>query len=292
MPEPERSLWEQFDSDVEPWRRGRLALVWIALVNLASQAFIFVLGIIAGATEYLFWLATGSILFWLQFYFIWIGVHWIRWVAGAWSGLCGFAYVIWGLRDGNELQIAFGCINIVIGVYLGLSPSVYFFAKHQQEKRNWLHSLAIAGIFLLLFFTLLLGSMGLAGYRARLETQAREFADEAFTRIFAEHDTYYFLDRMTERGLAASGGRGGATKFLVYTESNTGKVHGIKAATTQVRIKYQFPMDISAVGIAVSEAVGAHGSLQLRIEIEQDAGGGWKFNSIFWHYLDPNFRKQ
>ena len=27
-------------------------------------------------------LAIFALLFWLQFYFIWIGVHWVRWLNG------------------------------------------------------------------------------------------------------------------------------------------------------------------------------------------------------------------
>ena len=214
MSQETRPLWEQLDSEVEPWRRGRLVLVVIALLNLSFQGLILCVGIILGETEGLLRFTTFWVLFWLQFYFIWIGVHWIRWLAGAWAGLTGFAYLIWGWRDGNVYEIAFACINLFIGVYLGLSPSVYFFAKHQQERRKWPHSLAVGAVFLLLFVTLYLGTVGVSGYRARLEAEACDFADRAFPRIFTDHDTYFFLDEITERGLAAFGGRARATKFL------------------------------------------------------------------------------
>jgi hypothetical protein len=35
-----RSLWEQFDSEVEPWRRGRIMLLSIAAFYLVAQSLI------------------------------------------------------------------------------------------------------------------------------------------------------------------------------------------------------------------------------------------------------------
>src|ERR1700731_824030 len=99
MPPETRSLWEQLDSEVEPWRRGRMVLIVIGLLHFAFQALLFAAGIVLGDTEGLVKLATVSVLFWLQFYFIWIGVSWVRWMAGAWAGAVGFVYLIWGWRD-------------------------------------------------------------------------------------------------------------------------------------------------------------------------------------------------
>ncbi len=283
MAKEERSLWEQLDSDVEPWRRGRLVLVLIALLNLVCQALVFAWGIVLGETEGLLWLVTVSVLFWLQFYLIWIGVHWIRWLAGASAGLTGFAYVIWGVRDGNLFEIAFGCIDLFIGAYLGLSPSVYFFAKHQQERRSWFHSLAVAAVFVVLFMTLFLGTVGLSAYRAQLENEACDFADDAFVRIFAHHDTYFFLEHMTEQALVAGGGRGQLTKFLQYTTLQAGDVHEIKRAAAQLRLTYSWPDKLGCTGSANAEGIGARGPVQLQLILIRSAQG-WRIEDLSWRY--------
>ncbi len=285
MADESRSLWEQFDSEVEPWRRGRMVLVLIGLLNLILQALALTVWILLADIERILPLTASFAIFWLQFYFIWIGVHWIRWLSGAWSGLTGFGFLIWSIRDSDGIFFVIGGLNLLIGACLCL-PSVYFFAKRQRERRNWLHSIVIAAVMGMMILTLLFGSMGIQGYRAFIENEAQSFADETFSRVFTEHDTYYFLDHMTQRGLAATGGRAGATKFLQYTTLNAGDVQQIKPASTQVRIRYQFPMEISCIGVAVSEAKGAKGPLQLRIDIVQE-GRSWKFNSIFWQYRNP-----
>lgn len=285
--EENRSLWEQFDSDAEPWRRGRLVLVLIALLHLLLQALVFAWGVMIDDTEGLVIFSTLAVLFWLQFYLIWIGVHWIRWLAGAWAGLSGFAYVIWGLRDGNLFQIAFGCVSLFVGAYLGLSPAVYFFAKHQQERRNWLLSLAIAAVFVLLFITLGLGSLGLTGYRARLEAHAREFSDEAFGRIFTDHDTYFYLANLSEEGLAASGGQGPATKFLQTTTLQAGDVHNIKASEVKLHLFYRPPAKFGCTGTAITHGIGTKGEIKLRLDLNR-IGDRWKIDAIVWRYRNPN----
>src|SRR6266702_501096 len=99
MPPETRSLWEQLDSEVEPWRRGRLVLVSIGSFYLLLQVVSLFANLRLGNLEALSVSAASCAVFWLLFYLIWIGVNWIRWVAGAWCGLSGFAYLIWALRD-------------------------------------------------------------------------------------------------------------------------------------------------------------------------------------------------
>jgi hypothetical protein len=282
MPSEQRSLWEQFDSEVEPWRRGRMVLIVIALLNFSFQALIFAAGVIVGETEGLLKLAAVSVLFWLQFYFIWIGVHWIRWVAGAWSGLVGFAYLIWGWRDGNAPLIVFGCINLLVGTYLGLSPSVYFFAKRQQERRNWLHSLAVAAVFGLLFVSFYFGSAGLFAYKRQLEVDAREYAEDAFRKIFTDHDTSFFLTNVTKEALEKNGGTAFATRFLQQTTMKAGDVHDIEPVMSQVKVTYHFPTTLDCVGVMKTHGVGEHGRrLQLHLRIVEFSRG-WQISDVAW----------
>jgi hypothetical protein len=287
MREETRSLWEQFDSEVEPWRRGRFVLILIGLLNFVIQALNLTAHIILGDVEPLLPLVSIFVLFWLQFYLIWIGINWVRWLAGAWSGLTGFAFLIWGWVGGNSFLVVFGCINLVVGSYLGLSPSVYFFAKRQREKRNWLYSLSVAGVFGLIFLSFFMGSAGLSAFKSQLDGDGREFADQAFTRIFTEHDADFLLDRMTERGLAVSGGRAAVATFLQNTTRQTGDVHDIKQATAGLKLIYSFPTNFGCAGTITAEGIGTLGRVYLRLDVI-DSNQDWRIESLSWRYLDYN----
>src|SRR5437899_3246249 len=144
MPQETRSLWEQLDSEVEPWRRGRVALISIAALNFVLQALDIALHMLLGDIERVLFDAAVFVLFWLQFYFIWIGVHWIRWLAGAWAGVTGFCFIIWAVRDNNPVMGVFGAINLMVATYFCFSSSVYFFAKRQRETIRWKEAVGVA----------------------------------------------------------------------------------------------------------------------------------------------------
>jgi hypothetical protein len=283
MPSEPRSLWEQLDSEVEPWRRGRMVLIVIALLNLTLQALMFAAGIVLGETEGLLGLAAVSVLFWLQFYFIWIGIDWIRWLAGAWSGLVGFAYFIWGWRDGNAVLIVFGCINLLIGTYLCLSPSVYFFAKRQQERRNWLRSLTVAAVFALLFVSFYFGSVGLFAYKHQLEVDAREYAEDAVRKLFTDHDTSFFLTNLAKEALEKNGGTEFATRFLQHATLEAGDVHDIEPVIGKLKLTYHFPRKLDCVGMMTTHGLGEHGRLQIYLRIVE-FGRGWQITDVAWRY--------
>jgi len=281
--EDTRSLWEQYHSEVEPWRRGRAVILLIGLFNLVLQGLDLAAHIALGSVDVLLPRVAGFVVFWLQFYLIWIGIGWVRWLAAAWCGLVGFVFLIRGWVDGNSFLVVFGCINLIIGSYLGLSPSVYFFAKRQRERRNWIYSLSIAGILALIFLSFGMGSIGLSAYKAQLEAEAGRFADDAFRRIFANHDTEFLLDRMTERGLAASGGRELLTKFLETAAIQTGDVHDIRRASATLKLTYNFPSEFGCIGTVTAEGVGAAGPVQLRFDIIQ-SNQEWQIETLSWHY--------
>ena len=191
-PEP---LWREVVGDTEPWRRGRLFLILLAILTFCLQCLSFWGLVLAGDIQRMLGLGIFVLLFWLQFYFIWIGVHWVRWLNGGWSALWGFALLIWGFRDGSPLALVVGVYSLVVGCYLGFAPSVYFFAKRQRESVRWMESLIVAAVFLLVLGSLGAGVLGLMGHKAHLEQEARRFADTAFKRIFSDHDTYFLLDQ-------------------------------------------------------------------------------------------------
>ena len=70
MREDTRSLWEQYDSEIEPWRRGRVFLIWFGALTAISDLFACAVFILSGQIETLFIFAAIRTVFWVQFYFI------------------------------------------------------------------------------------------------------------------------------------------------------------------------------------------------------------------------------
>lgn len=279
-----RSLWEQLDSAVEPWRRGRAVLVSIGCCYFALQALFIAVLTAAGNIEQLLAFSVGCVLFWLQFYLIWIGIHWIRWVVGAWSGVVGFYWLLWGFHDANAVMASFGAANLLVASYFCLSSSVYFFAKRQREKRNWRHSVAVGAVFVLLFVTLFAGATGLRLFKLQLEAEAGEFAELVFVRTFAERDFYFCVGQMTDAALSASGGRDQMTTFLKYTLEQAGDVHDIRRTDSHLTISYEFPRRIRCAGIVLAEGDGLQGRVQLRLDVMR-TGEGWRIENISWRYV-------
>jgi hypothetical protein len=279
-------LWrEVVVGDTEPWRRGRVFLIIYGIISLANQAFILVNFVLQGLLDPLVLNAALIALFWLQFYFIWIGVSWVRWIQAGFGGLVSAALIIWGVRDGMMLWVGLGAIGFGLAAYLGLAPSVYFFANHQREKRNWKEVLAVAGVFFLLLASLGAGILGLAGYRASRQAEAREFADHAFQHIFAEHDSQFLLERTTERLMKEGGGMDGLTRFMQSTTMRTGKLHDIKPSTGTLRCWYKFPFGVGTYGEVFSEGMDDRGRVKLWMRIGE-GGQGWQIDAVRWNYID------
>ena len=248
IPKEPEPLWREVVGDPEPWRRGRLFLILLAVVTFCFQCLSFWGLIITGDIERVLVAGIVCLVFWLSYYFIWIGVHWVRWLIGGWNALVGFVLIIWGVRDGMGFAILIGLYSLGVGAYLGLAPAVYFFAKRQRESVRWGESLVIAAVFLLLLGSLTAGVLGLLGHKANVEREARKFADTAFKRIFTEHDTYFLLEHATENLLQIGGGRAGLSKFLQDATIRAGDVQDIKPAEGRLRFWYVFPWHFGSQG--------------------------------------------
>ena len=289
-PEP-APLWrEVVVGDTEPWRRGRRFVILYALINLANQGILLADLIFRGALDPLIYSGATAVIFWLQFYFIWIGVTWIRWLHAGLVLLIGFALTIWGMRDGVQLWIGIGLINLVLGAYLGFAPSVYFFGKRQRENRRWADVLVVAAVFLLTLGSLAAGIIGLAGYRARRLAEAREFADRAFRHIFTEHDTQFLVEHATARLMKEGGGMDALTRFLQDATMRAGDVHDIQPAVGDLRTWYHFPLNIGFYGEVTSEGVGDRGGIQLSMRIGED-GREWQIDAVWWRYWNADRRR-
>lgn len=291
MATPEAApLWRQVVvGDTEPWRRGRMFVVVYALINLANQGILLADVILRGFLDPLIYFGATAVIFWLQFYFIWIGVSWIRWLHAGLVLLIGFALTIWGVRDGVQLWIGIGLFNLVLGAYLGFAPSVYFFGKRQRQNRRWIDVLVVAGVFLLILGSLAAGIIGLAGYRARRLAEAREFADRAFRHIFTEHDTQFLVEHATARLVKEGGGMDSLTRFLQDATMRAGDVHDIAPAVGTLRSWYRFPLNIGFYGEVTAEGVGDRGGIQLSMRIGE-GGGEWQIDAVWWRYWTPDRR--
>ncbi len=281
-PEP---LWREVVGDTEPWRRGRLFLIILAALTFAFQCLSLWALILRGDIERVLLFGIVSLVSWLCFYFIWIGVHWVRWLIGGWNALFGFALIIWAFRDGAAFLVVFGLYHLGMGVYLGLAPAVYFFAKRQRESVRWKESLVIAAVFVLLLGSLIAGVLGLLGHKANLEAEARKFADTAFKRIFTEHDTYFLLEHASDRLLADAGGRGPLTKFLQDATLRAGDVHSIEPAVGALRFWYIIPSHIGIEGPMTARGVGNRTRIQMQMIIGETEGI-WQIHAIRWY---PDF---
>ena len=271
--------------DTQPWRRGRFFLVVVACLSLLGQGLLVASAIIAGVIEFAVLQAIVAAVYWLQFYFIWIGVHWVRWLNGAFSALCGFTLVIWGFRDGNTLGVIFGLFSFAVGCYMAVAPSVYFFAKRQKETVRLFESIAIAFGFLVLLGTLLAGFFGLLGYRANIEREARHFAHRAFHRIFDEHDTEFLLAHASERLEQSGGDRAALTAFMQDTAIRVGHVYNIAEPTGSLRFWYSFPFHISSEGPMTTAGQGNRHRIRMYLLVG-DESGDWQIHAIRW---DPEF---
>jgi hypothetical protein len=167
--EASEPLWQVVVGNKEPWRRGRLFLILFAIFSALVDLFAFGLLIFGGYLNALLFFAAVRSLFWLQYYFIWIGVHWVRWFQGGLSMLQGFAFFVWSFENQSGPMMLWGMFSIAAGAYLGFAPSVHFFATRQKENRQWLEAIAVAAVFGLLLASLASGVLGLFRYQAYLQ---------------------------------------------------------------------------------------------------------------------------
>jgi hypothetical protein len=283
MPPETRSLWEIYDSEVEPWRRGRFVLVLVAIFSAILQGVVFAAGIMMGDIQGLLVFSSICVVFWLPFYFIWIGVHWIRLLVGAVAGLSGFCSLIWGLRDSNGFLVLFGAINLLIGAYFCLSSSVYFFAKRQHENRSWLHSLIVAAVFILLLATFFLGSIGVFAYRTRLQADAIQFVAEAAEHIYTNEDRDWLLTHSTENALVELKGQN-LDVFFALMNRRPGPVLQISAASGPVHLVYHFPSRFTFIGHLSADGKSAYGPFRLHFLIF-NSGQAWQIERTWWEQL-------
>lgn len=284
-PEP---LWQVVVGDKEPWRKGRLFLVGFAILSVASDLFVGGHLILSGLITIFFAYAALRLLFWLQFYFVWIGVHWVRWLQGGLSVLYGFCSFIWSFERQSGVMFVAGVFFMATGLFLGLAPPVYHFAVRQRENRNWRESIMVGVVFLLLLVSLSSGILGLSRYERYYRDQAHHFADTAFESIFIRHDTSFLLEHASARALAEPGARNRLVFFVADAARRTGALHDLKPAQGIMLLHYQFPLSFFGVGEMRADGSGPPGHIVLQLRLNGEPGD-WRIDDIFWIYpgLEP-----
>lgn len=274
-------LWRSVVGEREPWRRGRLFLITTGVLAALSQLYLLALGIFGGLLDQVIADAIGILLFWLAFYFIWIGVHWVRWIQGACTALFGLTLALRGVEGSSGLLIVLGLFDLALGAYLALAPAIYFFALRQRESRSWQMAVAVAAIFALLVASLACGAWGLTIYRQMLASEARQFAGTAFRRLFAEHDTYFLLDHAAPRMLAPPFGRAYLTRYLQVATIRAGDVHAFQPAQGSVALRCGLPLKVYLEGDMQADAICERGHIVLSMHVH-GLPGNWLIDQLGW----------
>ena len=281
MTDETRSLWEVYESETEPWKRGRTILMWIGLFYFITQLLSFGVAILVGRIEQALLFAANACIFWFVFYLIWIGVHWLRWICGAWNMILGFCLVIWGWRDANPIDAIFGSIFFVIGVCFCLSPSVYAFALRQRESVRWKEAVLIGVVCFFVLISLGTALLGLAFVRQQRTAEASRFGNEAAYRIYNEHDVEWALAHVSARSLQNHGEE--RMRYFVAAAKRLGKFERISAARAIVRMGLQLPNRFVADAEVFSEARTESGPVQLHAVL-LDGGQGWEIDRMWWTF--------
>ena len=282
MSEETRSLWEIYDSEVPPWRRGRTILICIAFFHFLLQCLLAIGLALSGNLDRIFFFGLAAVLFWLQFYFVWIGVRWLRWLWGAWNIATGFCLIIWAWRDLSAIETFFGSMNMVIGVYL-FSPSVYFFAKRQKQTIRWKESLLFAAGCFLIMCNIAAAAVGFWFLFEERRRDACHFADQAGQYIYVSQDRDWAFAHVTRTSFDQNGSER-LNYFLDYTSTSLGSVQQISPANGTVRVHFRFPWRFESDAVLASRAESANGPAQLHF-ILLNSGKRWEIQHLWWDYL-------
>ena len=276
-----RSLWEVYESETEPWRRGRTILISTGLFYFITQLLSFGFAMLVGNIQQALILAANAILFWFVFYLIWVGVHWLRWICGAWNMILGFCLVIWGWRDANPIDAIFGCIFFAIGVSFALSPSVYTFALRQRESVHWKEAVLIGIACLLVLVSLGTALFGLALVHQQRRAAASRFGNEAAYRRYSEHDIEWAMAHVSARSLQNHGKE--RMRYFMAAAERLGKLQRISPSRAVVRMALQLPNRLVADAEVISQANTDSGPIELHAVL-LDAGQGWQIDRMWWTY--------
>ncbi|MDQ2868192.1 MAG: hypothetical protein M3R59_07265 [Verrucomicrobiota bacterium] len=281
MPNESRSLWEMYDAETEPWRRGRNILLIIGAVHFLLQCVPLYASLARSDIDRLLSTCVIVVTFWLQFYFVWIGVQWLRWVWGAWTMLVGFWLAICGWSYSIPFEIVAGLASLLMGAFL-LSPAVYFFAKHQKERLSWKRALVVGLACLLLLGNVVAISLFVAVVRFQRQREANEFAQSAVSEIFANRDRAWTLAHLSPESKRADN----ATMVDQFFAAVASKIKGFQqvgSPSTLTATQLEFPFTFQSQSDALVEADTDDTPIRMHF-ILQNRGDRWEIAGFSWHY--------
>jgi hypothetical protein len=285
MSEESRSLWEVLISETELWRRGRTILILIGLSHFVLQLLILLGALSFGNAERGLMFGVAVAIFWLQFYFVWIGVQWLRWFWGAWDMIIGFCLLIWAWRDSSGFETFAGCGSFVTGFYLCFSPSIYFFAKRQKETVRWMEAIVVSGVWFLILLSIGMVAIGFVVYRHDSEIEAAKFGQEANQRIYVDRDLNWVMAHITK----ASFEHNGAERLQYFFRRNLalGTVRLLTPARADVRVRLELPLRFRSDARIDANAQTENGEIVLH-EILRDNGRSWELDHIWWDFVSAS----
>ena len=239
--------------------------------------------LLIGSFERVLIFGFGPVVFWSLFYFVWIGIHWIRFIWGVWNISVGFCLLIWAWRDMSGPEAISGSICLFIGGCLCFSPSIYFFAKRQREFVHWPESLLVGAVCFLMLCSIGLGTIGFSVFRQQREEDARTAADDVNRHIYVEQDLEWTTAHVTRASLQ----RNGYERLLLLfddTKTRLGKAREISHAKATVVMRLSFPPNIESDARVVATAEMDDGPVELNA-ILWDGGNGWQIDRMWWKFL-------
>jgi hypothetical protein len=287
-----RSLWEQLDSDAEPWRRGRIYLISIGLFHFLVQATMIFIFAWTGQFERAGGLAVAATFYWLQFYFVWIGVHWARFLWGAWNLVVGFCFIIWAWRDLSGFETLIGVITFVIGFVLCFSPAIYFFALHQRETRRLRESIMVAAVCLVIVFAIGASLFGYGMIHSEMTRDAMTFASEANHRIYHDHDEQWVSGHVTPESYQHNGPER-LHEFFAMTEESLGEVGQVSTPAVNMSLRLKWPPQVVSTARVAARAPSKIGIVILH-ETLVSSGQGWQLDHMWWDpapYAEQNYSR-
>jgi hypothetical protein len=270
-------LWRQAIPDLEPWRRGRAAIIVVSAVIVAGEGALIIAAMLSGDIHAFFvklitgWLAS------LLLYFVWIGQNWARWLMAPLFGAYGCWGFVWGIVLGDGLTIVSGLASFIIFSYLAISPSVYAFARHQREHGSSWQTFAITGIFFLSLLGLGSGFYGFYNYQSAVKADALDFARMTFHRVFENRDPQYLAAHSSRTRKDSS-----PQAFINRIEDELGDVQNVGPIGASFRMKFA-PWHLELHGTATTRVIFREAEMWVSIEISGHESE-WKIEHIRWEY--------
>jgi hypothetical protein len=270
-------LWKQVLGDAEPRRRGREAIIVVTIVILLGEAARLVAALMSGDLSSFFLQVTVAWAVALLLYFVWIGQTWARWLLAPIFAINGCWDFIWGIVGSDGLRLLIGIGELIVFVYLAISPSVYVFARHQRERISRWEVLAISGIFLVTFVSIGSAILAFSIYLNTVKAEATEFTRITFHRVFENRDAKYLAEHSSKTRKDST-----PQSFINRIAGELGEVKSVGPLGMSFRNKF-VPYHLELRAKATVRVAFESGSHWVTIEISGHEPD-WEIEHIRWDF--------